>query len=200
MESLMVHRNCASQIIPAVRYQQELRSHGIRVFISTWNKTLISTWNKLILLQNTVYMVHLIVILIWRFGEFVFIGQVKNVHTVCTCLYPYVIWIALAVKLNTCQFTSHTNLPNFMCTKCTVYMVTGWFLLHRCSIWYCYISAYTVYVVIFEWLNLWKQFIGQYYEKIFLKIGGNHFKRYIRNVCQLRIFIFEKCSQFLQFL
>ena len=45
-----------------------------------------------------------------------------NVHTVYTRLYPYMMWIALVSKLNTRQFTSHTNSPNFMSTKYTVYV------------------------------------------------------------------------------
>ena len=54
--------------------------------------------------MHTVYTVRLIMILIWRFGKFVFIHQI-NVCTVYTRLYPYVIWMALVTKLNTHQFT-----------------------------------------------------------------------------------------------
>ena len=61
------------------------------------------------------------------------------------------------------------------------YDITWWFLLTII----CYLlkiqdiekeNTIILYVVIFEWLNLQKQFIGQYYKKIFSKIGENHFK------------------------
>ena len=60
------------------------------------------------------------------------------------------------------------------------------------------LNLHTVYVVIFEWLNLQKQFVGQYYKKIISKIGGNHFKRYI--TCANYEFLFSKNAQFLKFL
>ena len=66
------------------------------------------------------------VILIWWFGKFKLSSSVKlNVRTVYIHPYPYVNWIALVAKLNTCQFTSHTNLSNFMSAKCTAYTVAS---------------------------------------------------------------------------
>ena len=56
-------------------------------------------------------------------------------------------------------------------------------------------SNNTSYVTIFERQNLQKQFVDQYYKKLFLKIGGNHFKMYF-TLWQLRIYIFKNALSF----
>ena len=53
--------------------------------------------------EVTVYVVHLTVILFWRFGEFIFIHQIKCTH----CLHSYVSMIFLRDLDNPCCQTKY---------------------------------------------------------------------------------------------
>ena len=79
---------------------------------------------------HTVYMVHLMVILIWRFGKFVFICQIKCTH----CLHSFVSIRDLDSPCRQTKYLpiyiTYTNSPNFMSTKCTTYTRTVHIILH----------------------------------------------------------------------
>ena len=81
-----------------------------------------SKYTPILLAMLYTYVVHLMAILIWQFGEFVFIYLIKCTHSLHSSVSIRDLDNPFA-NLNIHQFTSHTNSHNLMSAKCTVYMV-----------------------------------------------------------------------------